>query len=757
MTSTKGSVAAESPKQSPAPIEAALAEYERAPSRGNLAKLTLSLYEAGRYEEALRHLDAADAGQSKYFLLVNLRGVLLRRLQRHQEALAAFRDAAKLDRKAAGPHLNAGNVYLDLNEPDKAIAPLTQAVQRDPRSGFAQRMLGRAYRICGELEQARRRLELARQLTPTDPETWTELADTLALCGNTPAALDLLDKAIAQFGQRKDILLQRVAILRRAGRVQDAITWLSTLIQATPDDAWLHYQLGLTLSRVDWKVALDSFRRAAELAPDDPDILTQLADALDRLRGPTEADNIAEAYEVAVRRLKLGGNLLRSAHELIRVLVRCADYEAIAQIGTFDAVGRYFAINQNVAGLHTLIPRVETAADRRSLVDLHRGWGRIMATSAARSPISHPPALRSARVKIGFMSSDLRDHPVSYFAAPLLLNLDRSRFEIFCYSWTNRTPDAVQRRIASAVDRFVHDSSLSDRDAAQLIAADGLDLLFELGGSTDQNKIRTMAWRPAPRQASWLGYPHSAGLETIDRILTDPYITPPDPTLLIERPLELAHSWVAFERPGFGDLPGIDPDPPQARNGFVTFGTFNNPQKYGPAVIKAWARILAAVPGSRFLFVRPEGAVAPFRANIEKRFAAHGIAADRIGYIPVRGTHLKHYNALDISLDTFPQTGGTTTCESLYMGVPVVTLVGEAFFERLSYSNLSNAGLGEYCAWTVEDYVQKAVELASAREWRTMFRRTIGERLRSHPLGRVEDFAADFSEAVLRWMDEQPR
>jgi len=738
-------------------LEKARATYRTDPSRGSLAKTAISLYEAGHYEDALSLLDEGGASTSNHYVLVNLRGVVLRRLGRYDEALAAFREAAKLDRKIAGPHLNAGNVHLDRNDPAKAIEALTRASQREPRSAPAQKLLGRAYRMAGDLASARRRLELARQLAPSDPETWIELADVLALSGEVDQALELLDKGSGAIGENRGLSQARLVILRRAHRFAAALAWIDGLLQTQPNDAWLHFQRGRTLQRADLGAALDSLRRAVELAPEDPLMLTELADVLNRVRGKAEADNIAEAYELALRRLRLGGNLLRHGHGLFTVLRRCADYEAAKALGSFEELGRHWIATDDIAGLHMLIPRVETSADRRTLVELHRRWGRATDAIAARTPITRAPSIGGAKIRIGFMSSDLRQHPVAYFAAPLLQRLDRSRFEIFCYSWTPKPADAVQQRLASAVDKFVVEPRASDREAAQLIASDGLDVLFELGGSTDNNKLKTMAWRPTPRQASWLGYPHSAGLETIDRILTDPYIRPADPALLIERPLELPHSWVAFEQPGFGSLPGIEPDTPSARTGTVTFGTANNPLKYTPSVIAAWARVLAKVPRSRFLFVRPEGAVAPFRANIERQFARHGISADRIAFVPVRGAHLQHYNAIDISLDTFPQTGGTTTCESLYMGVPVVSLVGEAFFERLSYSNLSNAGLGELCVWNVDDYVAKSVELAADLAWRTDFRRTIGVRLRSHPLGQVDAFARDFEQAVTAWADEQVR
>lgn len=348
------------------------------------------------------------------------------------------------------------------------------------------------------------------------------------------------------------------------------------------------------------------------------------------------------------------------------------------------------------------------------------------------------------------MSSDLRHHPVSYFALPLVEGFDRARFDLYCYSWNSGPADRVQRHIAAKSTAFRLHPDVSDRDAAATIANDGLDMLFELGGTTHMNKLRVMCRRPAPRQASWLGYPHSAGPGSIDYIVVDPHLRPPDPALLIERPFELPQTWVALGTLGFNDRTAIEPGTPEERRRCVTFGTMNNPYKYNPACLQAWAAILRAVPGSRFLFVRPEGATAPFRANMRSAFAEGGIDPDRIEFTAVRGTHLPHYNSIDIALDTFPQTGGTTTCEALWMGVPTVTLVGEAFFERLSYTNLLNAGLPGLCCFDPARYVQTAIELAADPELRAGWRHTLRRQIRRSPLGRTDWFTTAFFDTAAR-------
>ncbi len=380
---------------------------------------------------------------------------------------------------------------------------------------------------------------------------------------------------------------------------------------------------------------------------------------------------------------------------------------------------------------------------------------------AARSPLVRKPATRdksAGRIRIGFMSSDLRNHPVSYFLLPLLEGYDKARFEVYCYSWSSREADKVQQHIAGIVDSFRCVPDVSARDAAQLMMDDELDILFELGGTTEMNKVEAMAWRPAPLQASWMGYPHSIGLASIDHLVVDPYVKPADPSLLLEQPLQLAHAWLTLGRLGFNDRTPITPGTPQERNGVpgsgqpghVTFGTMNNPYKYRPATLATWAEVVRGVPGSRFVFVRPEGGTAAFRDNMRQAFEAGGVSGERLDFITVRGTHLQHYNAIDIALDAFPQTGGTTTCETLWMGVPVVTLVGEAFFERLSHSVLVNAGLADLCAFTRQDYIAKALALAADLPRRQALRAGLRAQLRQQPLGDNALFIQDFQHAVER-------
>jgi predicted O-linked N-acetylglucosamine transferase (SPINDLY family) len=713
--------------------------------------LALMLFEQGQSLESEQRLRQGLAALPDDFALNNLLGVVLKGQGRFEPALAALALAEKANPKSVAPLVNRGEIYLEQGDGQRAVPLFQQLVRALPGHAEPLRQLGLAHRLRGEPEQALQQFELARTKDPKSDRAWIDGARLLRDMGRHAEALDLLEQGRQSATHQTGLLATQAQVLRGAGRSQDAMAVLQQVVAQNPDAAWAHFQLGLTAAPFDREAANVHYQRAMQLAPQQLEYVAELADSLQRTRSGDEGANLQQAYELALRCLQLGGNLLRHARGLTAILERCGDHAAAQRLGSFDALGRFWASTNQPGALLNHLARVTTPQDRRALLEHHKQWGRSVQAMAARSPLARKPRQRdqnAPRIRVGFMSSDLRNHPVSYFLLPLLEGYDKARFEIFCYSWSSRAPDRVQQHIAGLVDQFKCVPDVSARDAAQLMADDELDILFELGGTTEMNKLEAMAWRPAPVQVSWMGYPHSSGLGSIDHLLVDPYVKPSDPALMMEQPLELAHAWITLGRLGFNERTPILPGTPQERNGHITFGTMNNPYKYRPDTLAAWAEVVRRVPGSRFVFVRPEGGTQAFRDNICRAFEAGGVSRDRVEFIPVRGTHLQHYNAIDITLDTFPQTGGTTTCECLWMGVPVVTLVGEAFFERLSHSVLVNAGLADLCAFNPEAYTAKALALAQDLPRRQALRSGLRAQLRSQPLGNAQLFIADFQRAV---------
>ncbi|MDB5442656.1 MAG: hypothetical protein JWP73_1032 [Phenylobacterium sp.] len=720
--------------------------------------LLVQLYRLGRSAEGEAWAAKAVERHPRELELWNLRGVFLRQLKRYPEALAALDEAVRLNPKLVSPQINRGNVLLDLEDGPRAEAVFSKLARTDPRNAEFHRQIGRALQKQGRLDQAIVRWRQAVTLKKTYIEAWLDLAGALNEQHRQPQAHEVIDRALAANPDEPRLHEARAVLFRRAGELRKAEAYLRELLPRFPDAGWLHYQLGSTVTEYDRQAANELLRKAIALSPDKTDYVISLVESLERTRTGDEGANIEEAYQL-LKGFMAREKITASAHLKIatEVLIRVSAFDELDQLGSFREVGRKWAETGRHTALLKQLARVRSYEDRLELVEEHRIWGRGVEALAATLPIRRPPPRpASGKIRLGFMSSDLRGHPVAYFALPLFDHIDRERFEVYCYSYYQGEEDRLQKHIREQVTAFRWHPDISSRDAAQMIADDQLDILFELGGSTHMNKLDVMAWRPAPRQASWLGYPHSAGLSTIDYFVCDPYSTPTRPELMIEQPLTMPKSWIALGRMVFSERHEIAPGLPEDRAGRITFGTANNPHKYNRDMFALWSEVLRRVPGSRFMFIRPEGGTPSARANLLKEFGAHGIAADRIVFQTIRGRHMPFYNEVDITLDTFPLTGGTTTTEALWMGVPVVSLIGEAFFERLSYSILTNCGVGDLATPDKAQYVEIAAALAGDRARRLDLRENLRERMRDGPLGRTDDFARDFYDMAARAAEQAP-
>jgi predicted O-linked N-acetylglucosamine transferase (SPINDLY family) len=449
------------------------------------------------------------------------------------------------------------------------------------------------------------------------------------------------------------------------------------------------------------------------------------------------------------------GRRLQEAYEAMKALAEAGTELPPAAIQIFQKVVAHDLLQRlgrNVSP-HMTLARVGVGREARlALLRQRRDWGAAV-EAAAGSGVAPAPRPAGGRLRVGFLSNELRQTNVGVFAWPLFEHRDRERVELFAYSAHPGPADGIQQVFTQWTDGWRQQPGASARKMASIIAADSLDVLIELG---DPYGWEVCSHRPAPVQVSWVGYPNSVGLSAIDYIVLDPYVMPDDPDMLLERTLVMPHCWKAMSEAYFEAEPTLPHETPEARNGAITFGTMNNPYKYSPSCLDLWARTTAAVPGSRFLFVRPEGSAPIFRDNITAAFAARGVAPERVMFAPVRGRHLPWYNEIDICLDTLPLTGGTTSCETLWMGVPLVTLLGEALFERLSYSLLANAGLADLAARTPEAFVETAVALAADRPRRVWLKRNLRDQIRALPLGQPQLFARDFYRLMERAAETIP-
>ncbi len=721
--------------------------------------LLVQLFTANRFVEGETWSAVAAQKFPRDLDVWNIRGVMLRKLGRYPEALTALEQAAKIGPSHSGPQINMGNVLMDLGAFARAEAIFSKLARKEPRNSEYQRQVGRALKGQGKREQALLRFRQAVNLKKDSTDAWLDLIGLLNDDHRTAEAEELADRALAAMPENPRLLECKTTVIRRSGQLRRAEAYLLELLPTHEQDAWLHFQLGSVICEYDRERANIHMRRAVELAPDKLDYVMALVESLERTRTGDEGANIEEGYQMMRQALSLGVETFSPAHLKVayEVLVRVAAFDELDGLGSLEKLGRLWAESGRHTALLKLLGQVRTPEDRHILLELHRVWGRLVEGQAAKNPLRKPstPRAPDGKIRIGFLSSDLRRHPVGYFALPLFEHLDRTRFDVFCYSFSQTPTDAIQDFITSQVTAYRWNPEMNAQGAGQMIADDQLDILIELGGSTHMNKLEVMAFKAAPKQASWLGYPHSAGLSTIDYLVCDSHIVPPQDSLLVEQPLMMPKSWIALGRMVFSEAHLISAGVPEDRNGIITFGTANNPHKYNRDLFQTWARVLQAVPNSRFLFVRPEGGTKSFRDNVVAEFTACGVAADRIQFHTVRGKHMPVYNEIDITLDTFPLTGGTTTTEALWMGVPVVSLIGEAFFERLSSSILANSGVGDMATTDKDRYVQIAVELAGNHARRLALRHSLRDTIKAGPLGQTEQFARDFYDMIARTIRPQ--
>jgi predicted O-linked N-acetylglucosamine transferase (SPINDLY family) len=374
--------------------------------------------------------------------------------------------------------------------------------------------------------------------------------------------------------------------------------------------------------------------------------------------------------------------------------------------------------------------------DGRRLFEAHLEWGRRhaepRAPEAPPEP-ANPDPLR--RLRVGYVSPDFRRHSVSYFFAPVLEAHDRDRFEIFCYAELYN-PDEVTERLRAASDGWVSITGLREDAAARRIEQDRVDILVDLAGHTADNRLLLFALRPAPIQVSWLGYPNTTGMRAMDYRLADAVVEPPGlaDEQSVERVVRLPHGFHCYEPPA--DAPAVTPLP-AASSRTVTFGSFNDLKKIQPAVIRSWARIMQRVPGSRLWLKCSSFGDAPTRELYAEAFERHGIERDRLTMIPrVASTreHLELYGRIDIALDSFPYNGTTTTCEALWMGVPVVALWGDRHAGRVSASLLGRVGLEDWVAEDPGSYEELAVSWGSRLEDLARLRAGLRQRIAESPL-----------------------
>ncbi|MBI5450497.1 MAG: tetratricopeptide repeat protein [Gammaproteobacteria bacterium] len=526
---------------------------------------------------------------------------------------------------------------------------------------------------------------------------------------NQPDALHLL----GQVAIRCDALEQGIELTRRA-------------IALNPTNNSYKVHLATALCAIsNWQEAVEVLRAALQRKPRDYDVLLALGAILvDRGQPGPAAEYLNKCVKLKPSSADVRNNL--GMMHMINGEYQAAEREfrrAIALnpgfTGAFDNL--LFLRSYNVLGTPAQL-----------LAD-HREWDRVFGAAGRAHAYVHsrqqPPG---RKLKIGYVSPDFRRHAVGYFVEPLLREHDRSQYEIWCYAELEAS-DPVSHRLHLLVDGWRFTQNLDDRTLARRIHDDGIDILIDLAGHTKGNRLGAFTYKPAPVQATYLGYFSTTGLAAIDYWISDDVLHPAGSIeQSVEQVWRLPRCCLAIEPPAVAPPVSVRP-----AGEAVTFGSFNDLTKITPLTVERWSSILLQLPQSRLMMKARQLDDQGVCQRLQTQFAGHGIDAQRLilrGWSATQAEHLASYGEVDIALDSMPRTGGSTTMEGLWMGVPLVTLQGGRFIERLSSTMLEAIGHHELIASTPEDYITKAVALAGDPERLQRLRAGLRPLVQSSPL-----------------------
>jgi predicted O-linked N-acetylglucosamine transferase (SPINDLY family) len=694
----------------------------------------------------------------------------------------AYRRALQSDPEHAEAHHLLGIALHQLGNAELALRLIQRAIVLEPGHVEAATNLGAIMNGIGMTTEAVAILTRAVALKPGHAEAHANLAAALNGGGRHGEAYGVAERALAVDRTNVEALINRGNAAMKNGRLESALVDCLAVTKRRPSSAAAHFNLGnvyQAMGRLD--DAIGCYRRALDAKADFLPALNNLGTALqaadraeaalacfERLTAAVPEDGEAQGnHGLALKDLgRLGDAMAR----LIRALVlkpahadthNNAGLVLMAQGRLEQAMACYrhaLALKPDHVGAHSnliLCMQYDAASTGRAILAESQAWVERHGRFAPAVPFANSRQPERC-LRVGYVSADFRTHSVSYFFEALLAAHDPSRVEVVCYADVAQ-PDRVTRRLEQAARHWRPIFGRGDEEVAAQVRADGVDILIDLAGHLGNRRLPLFARRAAPVQATWLGYPGTTGVPAIDWRITDAIADPfgPADDEHSERLMRLPGPFLCYRPPD--GAPAINT---RDAGALVTFGSFNNLPKMTEATVALWASVLAALPDARLLLKSASLADTETCARYANLFAAHGIASERIEMVPwvLDGAgHLGLYGQVDIALDTFPYHGTTTTCEALWMGVPVVTLAGERHATRVGASILNAVGLSELVATTPEEFQRAAIALARNGARLAALRSGLRARVAASPLCDAPGFARNFETALRamwqRWCD----
>lgn len=724
---------------------------QRPDDAGALYRLGDALYQLERVAEALPLLERAaqiDGNNAEYQYKS---GNALKDLERPQEALERYRRALQLEPRHARALNNSGTILEMRGMTEEALHHYRRAVQADaellPACRNLASLLLRSRRYAEAIDAYRALLGV----NSASPQDWLDLGDACQELEHHEEAVRSYGRALELDSGSVDAHLRSAISLQQLGKFDEAEAAARRALDLAPEHGRAQVCLGdILLAQGRLNKAIAAYEHVLARHPDLPEVLNNLASAR-QYKG--ELDEAERLYRRAIE----------LAPEFVTARINVA--------GLMNGVGRWADAAAEVrAALDVEPAHVEAArqllmlqlyapGSARQLAESHLEFGRRFGSGTGASPVWSRPVRADSRIRVGYVSSDFRVHPVGHVLAPIIRSHDREAFEVYLYSNVQR-PDHLTEWFSNQATVWRSIVNLPDAPAADLIRRDEIDILVLLAGRFDNNRPLLALQRAAPIQVS-MHDPATSGLSEMDYLIADRNLVPrhavePFTERVVCLPTFYLHS----------GMRAVDPvsEPPSARSGWITFGSFNNPAKVNEDVVALWARVLDSVPGSKLLLKYKRVFATPsVRSRLVGLFRGHGIGEERLIIPELRieelEAHLAHYQDMDIALDTFPFSGSTTTFEALWMGVPVVTLQEERMVGRWSAAMLRKVGLARLIAETKADFVEIARALAADRAQLARLRTVLRDRVARSPLcageARARQLERLYRRMWARWLSQQ--
>ncbi|MCA9194742.1 MAG: tetratricopeptide repeat protein [Planctomycetales bacterium] len=741
-------------------------------------QVAVSLQAAKKIPEAAEIYEAILQVNSAQPDALHLLGLIESQRGNHERAINLIQRATTILPENATFWSNFGVVLRYANRLREALAAYKHSLELAPNQADVHFNYGKSLKLAGDLKQAEFHFKQAIKLDPKKTSPWLSLMNLAADVGKPEISLALANSALEHNPENPDILLNAGILMKRESAFDQALVCFGRVLQKVPNHVEALCKIAaIEISRQQFDSARERLEQARKSEPENSHVLLTIGllnNSLgDYARAAAALRRAIELYpENGAAHANLGIALKKQGllSDALQMMQRGSELDPKSEETKINLAGVQVSLGRVQEAQKNFVEVLKSPKGNKDAHDSllmcmqydpnvsveqifgeHRKWDeRYASRLKPTEQIARRNKTASGPIRLGFVSADLGRHPVGYFCVNLFEQIDREKFSLYVYS-DRVGRDTVSNRIEKC-SNWSDVGGLDDEQLTKKIRDDKIDMLFDLAGHTSQNRLLVFARRAAPVQISWAGYVGTTGLSEMDYVLGDKYHLPPGcESYFCEKLIRMPNDYVTYAMPD--ESPEVSPLP-ALKNGYVTFGAMCNPAKVNSLLLGIWQKVLAAVPESRIVFCytgwNDVGNQSRVAAGLQLP-----MDSERLRFMRCDAPEevMSVYQNVDIAIDTYPYSGGLTTCEAMWMGVPTITLPSDKFAGRHSLSHLSNVGLSQFIASDADDYVRRVKSLMEQLNTLNALRTNLRAKVQASPLCNATQFARDFEIQMLRVLD----